>query len=65
MGTENIFNIIIIIVSAVLSVYEALRNELDKFIEDESGVEVVFNMIPIGMSSSITCIAAIIKFKKY
>ena len=59
------FNIIIIIVSAVLSVYEALRNELDKFIEDESGVEVVFNMIPIGMSSSITCIAAIIKFKKY
>tara|TARA_B110000285_G_scaffold233427_2_gene307215 strand:- start:1037 stop:1786 length:750 start_codon:yes stop_codon:yes gene_type:complete len=59
------FNIIIIIISAVLSVYEALRNELDQFIEDDSGVEVVFNMIPIGMSSSITCIAAIIKFKKY
>lgn len=59
------FNIIIIIVSAILSVYEALRNEVDKFIEDDSGVEVVFNMIPIGISSSITCIAAIIKFKKY
>lgn len=59
------FNIIIIIVSAILSVYEALRNELDKFITDDSGVEVVFNMIPIGISSSITCIAAIIKFKKY
>ena len=59
------FNIIIIMISAILSVYEALRNELDQFIEDDSGVEVVFNMIPIGMSSSITCIAAIIKFKKY
>uniref|UniRef100_A0A6C0L153 SMODS and SLOG-associating 2TM effector domain-containing protein n=1 Tax=viral metagenome TaxID=1070528 RepID=A0A6C0L153_9ZZZZ len=59
------FNIMIIIISSILSVYEALRNEINKFIEDESPIEVLFNMIPIGISSSITCSAAIIKFKKY
>ena len=55
----------IIIVSSLLSIFEAFRNEMKDLIEDDKISELFFNMIPIGISSFITCSAAIIKFKKY
>jgi hypothetical protein len=59
------FNISIIIVSSLLSIFEASRNELKDHIEKDSPTYIFFNLIPIGISSYITCSAAIIKFKKY
>ena len=59
------FNIMIIIVSSLLSIFEAFRNEMGDIIEGDKILEVFFSMIPIGISSFITCSAAIIKFKKY
>ena len=58
-------NISIIIVSALLSVFEAFRNEIIDHIGDNNAGSLIFNMIPIAISTSITCSAAIIKFKKY
>jgi hypothetical protein len=58
-------NISIIIVSALLSVFEAFRNEIMDHIGDNNAGSLLFNMIPIAVSTSITCSAAIIKFKKY
>jgi hypothetical protein len=59
-------NIMIIIMSSSLSIFSALKIELDDIIQREgSTVGIYFNMIPIGMSSAITCTAAITKFKKY
>ena len=59
------FNIMIIILSSSLSIFEALRNEIDELIVKETPFYFIFNMTPITMSSAITCTAAIIKFKKY
>ena len=59
------FNIMIIIISSFLSIFEAFRNEVQDHIEDNESMEIFFNMVPIGISSIITCSAAIIKFKKY
>ena len=59
------FNIMIIIISSLLSIFEALRIEVNDKIKGNSQMETFFNMVPIGISSSITCSAAIIKFKKY
>ena len=60
------FNILIIIISSVLSVFEAFRNEIHDIIDENNhSLKIMFNMIPIGISSTITCSAAIIKFKKY
>jgi hypothetical protein len=58
-------NISIIIVSALLSVFEAFRNEITDHIGDNNAGSLIFNMVPIAVSTSITCSAAIIKFKKY
>ena len=59
------FNIMIIIISSFLSIFEAFRNEVQDNIEDDESMKIFFNMVPIGISSIITCSAAIIKFKKY
>jgi len=59
------FNIMIIIISSLLSIFEALRNEMREKIENNENMIIFFNMVPIGISSGITCSAAIIKFKKY
>ena len=59
------FNIIIIIISSGLSVFEALRNQIGDKITEGTGFYYFFNMVPITISSTITCTAAIIKFKKY
>ena len=58
-------NVMIIIISSLLSIFEAFRNEMGDIIEGDKVSELFFNMIPIGISSFITCSAAIIKFKKY
>jgi len=59
------FNILIIIISSGLSVFEALRNQISDKITEGTGFYYFFNMVPITISSTITCTAAIIKFKKY
>lgn len=60
------FNILIIMISSLLSVYEAFKLELlDIIEEDKEELRMFLNLIPIVISSSITCSAAIIKFKKY
>ena len=59
------FNIIIIVISSGLSIFEALRSQIDDKIKKDSGVYYFFNMVPITLSSTITCTAAIVKFKKY
>ena len=59
-------NITIIIISTLLSVFESFRLEVDELIpENNHGLRLFFNMTPIAISSTITCAAAIIKFKKY
>ena len=58
-------NIMIIIISSVLSIIEALRNELDHLTEDNKTWGVIFNMVPLSISTFITGTAAIIQFQKY
>ena len=59
-------NITIIIISTILSVFESFRLEMDDLIpENNHNLRLFFNMTPIAISSTITCAAAIIKFKKY
>jgi len=58
-------NIMIIIISSVLSIIEALRNELDHLTEDNKTLSVIFNMVPLSISTFITGTAAIIQFQKY
>jgi hypothetical protein len=58
-------NIMIIIISSVLSIIEALRNELDHLTEDNKTWSVIFNMVPLSISTFITGTAAIIQFQKY
>lgn len=59
------FNIMIILISSILSIFEAFRNEIKEEIENNNSLEIIFSMIPILISSIITCSAAIVKFKKY
>ena len=58
-------NIMIIIISSSLSIFEAFRNEINDHIQKESSMSIFMNMAPIAVSSFITCSAAVIKFKKY
>ena len=58
-------NVMIIVISSLLSIFEAFRNEMKDIIEGDKISELFFSMIPICISSFITCSAAIIKFKKY
>lgn len=58
-------NIMIIIISSLLSIFEALRNELNDTIEKGTFIYIYFNLMPIFISCIITCSAAIVKFKKY
>ncbi len=59
------FNILIIIMSSSLSIFEALRIQIDEKIVEDTAFYYFFSMVPISISSTITCTAAIIKFKKY
>ena len=58
-------NIMIIIISSFLSIIEALRNELDNLADDSEVWKILFNMIPLSISTFITGTVAIIKFQKY
>ena len=58
-------NIMIIMISSLLSIIEALRNELIHITEDNKTWEVLFNIIPLGISTFITGTAAVIQFQKY
>lgn len=62
--TNEYMNIWIIFISSVLSVYEAFRGKIDELVE-QTMPSITVNMIPILLSASITCIASIIKLKKY
>ena len=54
----------IIVVSSVLGIYETFRAKIDDLVEDK-GLDVTVNLIPIFLSGMITCLASIIKLKKY
>ena len=58
-------NIMIIAISSLLSIIEALRNEMIHITEDNKTWTVLFNMIPLGISTFITGTAAVIQFQKY
>lgn len=62
--TNEYMNIWIIFISSVLSVYEAFRGKIDELVE-QTMPSITVNMVPILLSASITCIASIIKLKKY
>lgn len=58
-------NIMIIVISSILSIIEASRNELHYLAEDDKIWEIIFNMVPISISTFLTGTAAIIQFQKY
>ena len=58
-------NIMIIVISSILSIIEASRNELNYLAEDDKIWEIIFNMVPISISTFLTGTAAIIQFQKY
>jgi len=58
-------NIMIIIISSVLSIIEALRNEMIHMTDGNKTWGVIFNMVPLSISTFITGTAAIIQFQKY
>lgn len=60
---ENL-NMAIILVSSILGIYETFRAKIDDIIETEE-LDIVVNLIPISLSGIITCIASIIKLKKF
>ena len=60
----DFFNIFIIIVSAILTILEAVKNEFDYENESES-IKYFFKLGPIFLSTIITLVGTIIKFKKY
>ena len=47
------FNIIIIVISSLLSIFEALRNQIDDVVVEGTAFYYVFNMIPITISLSL------------
>ena len=58
-------NIMIIVISSILSIMEATRNELIFLAENNKTWEVIFNMVPLSVSTFITGTAAVIQFQKY
>jgi len=60
---ENL-NMCIIVVSSILGIYETFRAKIDDIVDNEA-LDVTVNLIPIFLSGIITCVASIIKLKKY
>lgn len=58
-------NIMIIMISSILSIMEATRNELIYLAETNKTWEIMFNLVPLSVSTFITGTAAIIQFQKY
>ena len=62
----NMVNISIIVISTLLTVMEAVKGILvDDLIDDKDTLSYIFKMSPLIFSSTITCSASILKFKKY
>jgi hypothetical protein len=62
--TNEYMNMFIIVISSILSVYEAFRGKIDELVELKIP-SIGINMVPIVLSGTITCIASIIKLKRY
>ena len=60
----DIYSIFIIIISAFLTVIEAVKNEVN-YLEYGNGVKYFFKLTPIIVASVITLLGTFIKFKKY
>jgi hypothetical protein len=62
----NTVNISIIIMSTLLTLIEAIKGIVMKdLIDEDHFLSYIFRMSPIILSSTITCSASILKFKKY
>ena len=62
----NVVNISIIVMSTLLTVIEAVKGiVVDDLIDDKHTLSYIFKMSPLIFSSTITCSASILKFKKY
>ena len=62
----NVVNISIIIMSTLLTVIEAVKGiMIDDLIDEKDTLAYIFKMSPLIFSSTITCSASILKFKKY
>ena len=60
----DFFSIFIIIISAFLTIMEAVKNEIDYENENDS-IKYFFKLGPIFISSLITLLGTFLKFKKY
>ena len=62
----DMFNVSVLILSALLTFMEAMRARFDVSIEDmDSPASIVMGVSPIVISSTVTLFAALVKFKKY
>ena len=61
----DIFNIFIIIISAVLTIIEAIKNDLDDIEGLDESKKQFFKLSPIVISTGIGLISSVIKFKRY
>ena len=63
---NDMVNIGIILLSTILTLTEALKAEVGlEYLSNNTGWNSYFNLMPIVISTSITCSAAIVKFKKW
>ena len=60
----DFFNIFIIIISALLTVIEAIKNEID-YENSSNFIKYLFKIVPILIATIITLLGTILKFKKY
>ena len=60
----DFFSIFLIIISAFLTIIEAVKNEID-YEDSRNDVKYFFKLSPIFISSLITLLGTFIKFKKY
>jgi len=63
---NNGVNIGIILISTCMTLIESIKSQVDDdVLLNNAAVSTTFNLLPIVLSSSITCAAAIVKFKKF
>jgi hypothetical protein len=63
-SSYDLWNIIIIIISAFLTLFSAITSQLQTEIDKSIGLKYATGIIPVVLSGIITLIAAIMKFKK-
>lgn len=63
---NNGVNIGIILISTSMTFIESIKNQVDETsLSDSAVLGPLFSLLPIFLSSTITCAAAIVKFKKF